>query len=201
MNIKHAIVIKTDTEPMKVRVTEMEKPNEADERYISSWHKFMQDKYDADLSEWKSSFVEYPVGSEEDFEDLSRYDYLNNVGMLHLSWYDDIRVGIDVKVDKIAIESLCVQTGKPCGFPCNGQENCDKSKYAVVIKESVKTYITLQELLLQLSRNKSLSIECLVSDNKCRVVIKEWFTFREVDKIDIDLTKNLIDVEPFKTYM
>ncbi len=30
---------------------------------------------------------------------------------------------------ELEMEQLCCQTGKPCGYPCNGEENCKKSLY------------------------------------------------------------------------
>jgi hypothetical protein len=31
-----------------------------------------------------------------------------------------------VMVRRVVTEALCHQTGRPCGFPCNGSENCPK---------------------------------------------------------------------------
>jgi len=214
MNIKHAFVINRDNEPMKVRVTEMEKPtrtkNDATLSFVSNANVA---KYEADLKKvvddmalWEGSFEEYLVFDEEFFEELSRYNYLGNLGHLHSDWYDDIRGGIEIKVDNIAIEQLCMQTGKPCGVPCNGEDNCARSLYAVFKKSAIIspkdiTYITLQELLLKLSRNKEISVECFVADNIFSLTIKEWYTFKVLGEFNIDLTNSLIDVEPFKAFI
>ena len=212
MNIKHAFVINRDNEPMKVRVSEMDKPtrtkNDVVKSFISNANVPI---YEADLKKvaddmalWEGSFEEYLVFDEEFFEELSRYNYIGNLGHLHSDWYDDIQEGIEVKVDNIAIEQLCMQTGKPCGVPCNGEENCARSLYAVFKKapvEEIVVYITLQVLLLKLSRNKGISVECFVADNIFSLTIKEWYTFKVLGEFNIDLTKSLIDVEPFKRFI
>ena len=99
-----------------------------------------------------------------------------------------------------------MQTGKPCGVPCNGEDNCARSLYAVFKKSAIIspkdiTYITLQELLLKLSRNKEISVECFVADNIFSLTIKEWYTFKVLGEFNIDLTNSLIDVEPFKAFI
>jgi hypothetical protein len=202
MNIKHALVINRDNEPMKVRVTEMEKP-----QYRATASEAECDEYKKNYDLWEGSFEEYLIFDEEFFEDLSRYNYLGNLGNLHPDWYDDIRVGIEVKVDNIAIEQLCMQTGKPCGFPCNGEDNCARSLYAVfkkspVITQKDITYITLQELLLKLSKNKEISVGVDMDNSILCLNIKDWHN-KPMNEfcVDIDLTNPLIDVEPFKPYI
>lgn len=224
MNIKHAIVIKTDTEPMKVKVTEMEKPG-----YRATASEAECDEYKKNYDLWEKSFVEYPVFDEEYFEELSQYNYLGNLGHLHPDWYDDIKVGIEIKIDNIAIENRCVQTGKPCGYPCNGQENCDKSKYAVFaiknvddVKKNVDTdvFISLDQLLLRLSRNKDIGLECFVKDENLSLTILTRKDPRllsdeiksliyDMDRVkanrvigdfNIDLNKPIIRVDDFKPY-
>ena len=54
--------------------------------------------------------VEYLPKDEDDIKTLSQYNYLNNVYMLHPSWYEDIMEGIEVNSSKIIIkdEYACV---------------------------------------------------------------------------------------------
>jgi len=60
--------------------------------------------------------------------------------------------------------------------------------------------MTLQKLLLKLSTNKSLYVECFVSDGICTITIKEWYTFNIIDKININLN-NKINVLDFEKYL
>lgn len=199
MNIKHAIIIKWHDEPMKVRVTDMEKP-----MYRSTASEDECDKYKKDYAVWEESLKEYDVLTEQACEDLSKYNYIGNLGHLHHSWYDDIRVGIEVKPDTIAIEQLCIQTGRPCGFPCNGEDNCKKSLYVVIKKkpvEEVVVYVTLREVLLKLSRNKEISVECVVVGEVCKIVISDYWDHRIETEVDVDLTKSLVDIKPFEAYI
>ena len=39
---------------------------------------------------------------------------------------------------EIGLEQLCHQTGLPCGFPCNGEDNCKKSLYPKITNNSIK---------------------------------------------------------------
>lgn len=47
--------------------------------------------------------------------------------------------------------------------------------------------MTLQEILLKLSNNKEVAAECTCNDGHCMIVIKEWYTFKELAKVFIDL--------------
>lgn len=42
------------------------------------------------------------------------------------------------EIDCIGIQSLCVQTGLPCGYPCNGQDVCEKSIFAYFREPFIK---------------------------------------------------------------
>lgn len=41
-----------------------------------------------------------------------------------------------IKEVLVEMEQLCHQTGQPCGFPCNGLENCKKSLYLKVAPDN-----------------------------------------------------------------
>jgi len=60
--------------------------------------------------------------------------------------------------------------------------------------------MTLQTLLLKLSKNKDISVECFVADDKCTVTIKEWYTFNTLAKIVINLNEK-IDSSQFLPYV
>lgn len=57
--------------------------------------------------------------------------------------------------------------------------------------------MTLQELLLRLSKNKNISVECFCVDEKCTITIKEWFTFDELIKVEVDLNQEVINTDKF----
>lgn len=42
-----------------------------------------------------------------------------------------------IKVE-VEIEQLCHQTGLPCGYPCNGEENCKESTYIKTVNNIVQ---------------------------------------------------------------
>lgn len=52
--------------------------------------------------------------------------------------------------------------------------------------------MTLQKLLLKLSRNKTIRVECLCSDEEIKIEIKEWYSFRTLLEVSMNLnvTKN-----------
>lgn len=60
--------------------------------------------------------------------------------------------------------------------------------------------MTLQKLLLKLSRNKNISVECFCADEKCTITLKEWYTFNVLSKIEINLNEK-IDPAPFSNYL
>jgi hypothetical protein len=47
--------------------------------------------------------VEYLPQDENEIEELSQYDYMGNLYMLHPDWYEDIKHGIEVPLNKIGI--------------------------------------------------------------------------------------------------
>lgn len=53
----------------------------------------------------------------------------------------------DCKIDDILVEyeQLCCQTGAPCGYPCNGEENCKKSMYIKVSSNNIITTKLISE--------------------------------------------------------
>lgn len=53
--------------------------------------------------------------------------------------------------------------------------------------------MTLQKLLLKLSKNKDYSVECFCVDGLCRIVIKEYWYHREELKQDISLAPGQIE--------
>lgn len=55
----------------------------------------------------------------------------------------------------------------------------------------------LQELLLRLSKNKNISVDCFCTDEKCIITLKEWYTFDELIKVEIDLNEEVINTDKF----
>lgn len=157
MNIKHCIVQKKDSKPMMVLVSELEPPDEsAYYRYHSegmSWGDFL-------FKEYQESFKEYSVKDEEKFIQfllsIQRY-WLNSMTK---SLNDYLPEGILIDAKKIKIENICCQTGISCGYPCNGEENCDKNKYAILVDEEEVKEIDDEETLWkevdQILGNKSI---------------------------------------------
>lgn len=60
--------------------------------------------------------------------------------------------------------------------------------------------MTLQRLLLKLSKNKNISVECFCADEKCIITLKEWYNFNVIDQIVIDLNEK-IDAAKFSKYL
>ncbi len=53
--------------------------------------------------------------------------------------------------------------------------------------------MTLQKLLLKLSRNKNISVECFVANESCTITIKEWYTFITLSKVVLNLNEKIDD--------
>lgn len=47
--------------------------------------------------------------------------------------------------------------------------------------------MTLQKLLLKLSQNKNISVECFCSDEKIKITLKEWYSFNILLEKEISL--------------
>ena len=60
--------------------------------------------------------------------------------------------------------------------------------------------MTLQKLLLMLSKNKEISVECFCVDECLTVILKEWYTFKELKKVVIDL-KGEIDGDTLQKFI
>lgn len=60
--------------------------------------------------------------------------------------------------------------------------------------------MNLQELLLKLSRNKNISVECFCSDEYLTITLKEWYDFNTILQVQIDLNKD-IDASQFVNYI
>jgi hypothetical protein len=60
--------------------------------------------------------------------------------------------------------------------------------------------MTLQKLLLKLSMNKGISVECFCSDGKFTITLKEWYSFNILLKETINLNEN-IDITKFIPYL
>ena len=60
--------------------------------------------------------------------------------------------------------------------------------------------MTLQQLLLKLSKNKNISVECFCSDDKFIITLKEWYTFNTLERIEINLNEK-IDTTKFLSYI
>lgn len=60
--------------------------------------------------------------------------------------------------------------------------------------------MTLQKLLLKLSKNKSISVECFCADGKCTITLKDWYNFNTIAEIEIDLNEK-IDASKFLTFI
>jgi len=61
--------------------------------------------------------------------------------------------------------------------------------------------MTLQKLLLQLSKNKNISVECYVSDEVCKITIKEFYTFKPLLTANVDLNQETVSVAEFSSYL
>jgi len=60
--------------------------------------------------------------------------------------------------------------------------------------------MTLQNLLLKLSRNKHIDVKCFVYDDKCIIEIKTTFNFDLLQRTEIDLNSK-IDHSKFLNYL
>ncbi len=60
--------------------------------------------------------------------------------------------------------------------------------------------MNLQELLLKLSRNKNISVECFCCDEYLTITLKEWYDFNTILQVQIDLNKD-IDASQFVNYI
>ena len=60
--------------------------------------------------------------------------------------------------------------------------------------------MTLQKILLKLSRVKKIGVECIVCDDKCTVLIKEWYSSNTLKQIELDL-KEKIDISQFSPFL
>ncbi len=61
--------------------------------------------------------------------------------------------------------------------------------------------MTLQKLLLQLSKNKNISVECYVSDEVCKITIQEFYTFKTLLTANVDLNQETVNVAEFSSYL
>lgn len=59
--------------------------------------------------------------------------------------------------------------------------------------------MTLQKLLLKLSQNKNISVECFCSDEKIKITIKEWYSFKVLLEKDISLAEKM-EISEFKRF-
>jgi hypothetical protein len=59
--------------------------------------------------------------------------------------------------------------------------------------------MTLQELLLKLSHNKNIAVECFCSDGKIKITIKEWYSFNILLEKEISLIGKIENSE-FKRF-
>jgi hypothetical protein len=120
--------------------TDEEKPTDESMKYKRhseglSWHDHL-------MNEWLESFKEIcPVREEDEeaFRELSQYNYLNNVYMLHDSWFKDIEKGIDIPTDRVFIDNY--------GYRDGGKPN----RLAIMINPEAK----LSETELKELKNKS----------------------------------------------
>ena len=74
--------------------------------------------------------------------------------------------------------------------------------YVIAVKNDFsKTYMTLSELTSALSKNRDISLEYLISNGICHIVIKDYKT--QVVQLDVKLTitEDLIDVTKFLPYV
>ena len=60
--------------------------------------------------------------------------------------------------------------------------------------------MTLQKLLLKLSKNKSISVECFCADEKCTITLKEWYNFNVLLEVEINLNEK-IDADKFLSFL
>ena len=62
--------------------------------------------------------------------------------------------------------------------------------------------MTLQKLLLKLSKNKDYSVKCFCSDGICHITIEEYWYHREEIRVTINLTEELQeeDIEKLTPY-
>jgi hypothetical protein len=60
--------------------------------------------------------------------------------------------------------------------------------------------MNLQKLLLKLSKNKRISVDCSCVDGKCTIVLKEWYNFNTLLEETIDLNEK-IDTTKFLSFL
>ena len=70
----------------------------------------------------------------------------------------------------------------------------------IALTQNAKNSMTLQKLLLKLSQNKTVNVACVAYDGKLTITISEWFTFKNLLKVTIDLNEK-IDEKPFKNFI
>ncbi len=109
--------------------------------------------------------VEYLPKDEDDIKTLSQYNYLNNVYMLHPSWYEDIMEGIEVNSSKIIIkdEYACVASITTFDSLLLPALNLDKiqskwSAFTTDKKELHEKYLQEESLKAQLFCNSVLGM-------------------------------------------
>jgi hypothetical protein len=51
--------------------------------------------------------------------------------------------------------------------------------------------MTLQKLLLKLSKNKAVSVDCFCADDIMTITLKTWYDFDTIIRVDIDLSKKI----------
>lgn len=61
--------------------------------------------------------------------------------------------------------------------------------------------MTLQKLLLGLSKNKQIRVECFVCDGVCRVEIADWYTSHVILRESIELDKEITDYNKFIPFL
>lgn len=55
--------------------------------------------------------------------------------------------------------------------------------------------MTLQKLLLELSKNKAILVECLCLDQKIKITLKEWYNFNILLQVEMDLNQEIDTTE------
>jgi len=165
MKIKHCIAQKKGSGPLIIKISTKEEPSDNSMYYIRhsegmSWGDFL-------FKEWKDSFKEYPVKDEQEWLKLAHFITNGNEKHNNLIERRDkaLSEGILIDADKVGIENICCQTGIACGYPCNGEENCEKNKYAILLpEEEMEDEEKLWREVDQILGNKS--IESLIKMEK-----------------------------------
>lgn len=60
--------------------------------------------------------------------------------------------------------------------------------------------MNLQKLLLKLSNNKDISVECFCRDGKIDITLKEWYNFNILLRVEMSLSDK-IDVTKFSSFI